>query len=129
MRVYLIQFNVGNLEKAIQFYTEVLGFKLSKKHYHPPVAVDLVHGGIRLVLHRARFINNVYPPNGRTQVAIQVQNIEEELAGLKKRGVELIHRKPLDFPLGKYAAFKDPFGNIHELVELKKKSESKKRQR
>lgn len=124
-KIYLVQFNVDDIDKAIDWYTEVLGFRVSKRNYHHPVAVDLVHKNIRVILHKANFINGRYPPDGRTLVAMEVEDIVKKLRELKRNGVEVIHKKPLDFPLGKYAAIKDPFGNTHELVELTKSKRRK----
>lgn len=127
-KIYIIQINVDNLEEAIEWYCGVLEFKVSKKHYHYPVAVDLEHKdkGVRLILHKSKFIQNQYPPSSHTQIVIQVDDIEAKLRELKAKGVEIIHEQPLDFPLGKYAALKNPYGDIHELVELKKNTSSRK---
>ena len=126
-KIHLIQISVSNIDKAIKWYCDILGFRVAKRHYHYPVAIDLVHKdkNFRLILHKDKFIDHVYPPGGRTQFGIEVDDIEEALKNLEKKGVEVIHKNPLNFPLGRYAAIKSPDGDIHELVEIngrKKKS-------
>ena len=119
-QVYLIQINVTDMDKAIDWYTNVLGFKLSKQHYHYPIAVDLVHEGARLILHTVDKPANIdYPNVAQTLISIRTEDIEASLKDLKSKGVEIIYETPLEFPMGLYAAFRDPFGNVHELVETR----------
>ena len=119
-KVHLIQINVTDLDEAIRWYGDVLGFELSKEHYHHPVAVDLVHEGCRLLLHRAERRARIdYPEVAQTLICIQIDDLAATLAEFKRKGVELIHDTPQDFPAGLFAAFRDPFGNVHELVQLR----------
>jgi hypothetical protein len=34
--------------------------------------------------------------------------------------VKLVRDRPQDFPVGRYPAFQDPSGNVHELLEFSK---------
>jgi lactoylglutathione lyase len=118
--VCMIQISVSDLDKAIEWYSTTLGFEVSKKHYHHPVAVDLVHKGIRLLLHIADKPTTIdYPNVSQTLICIQTDNIVRKMDDLKRRGVEVLHETPQEFPAGQFIAFRDPFGNVHELVELK----------
>ena len=119
LKVCYIQINVTDMDKAIDWYCNTLGFELSKKHYYHPVAVDLVHEGCRLILHIAeKPVHIDYPNVVQTLICIQTDDLVKTLNELKSKGVELIHEKPQKFPAGLFAAFKDPFGNVHELVEI-----------
>lgn len=118
--VCIIQIGVSDLDQAIDWYCKTLGFEVAKEHYHHPVAVDLVQKGSRLLLHRAeKPIHIDYPNVAQTLICIQTDDIRESMNDLKSKGVELIHETPQNFPDGMYAAFRDPFGNVHELVEFK----------
>ena len=118
-KVCIIQINVSDMDKAIDWYSETLGFEVSKEHYHYPVAVDLVHEGCRLILHIADKPTHIdYPRIVQTLICIQIDNLTTSMNDLKNKGVEFIHGEPQSFPGGLFAAFRDPFGNVHELVEL-----------
>jgi catechol 2,3-dioxygenase-like lactoylglutathione lyase family enzyme len=118
-KVCMIQIGVSDMDQAIEWYCNRLGFEISKEHNYYPVAIDLVHEGTRLLLHKAAKSTHIdYPNIAQTLICIQTNDIAASLDDLKSKGVELIHKTPLDFPAGKYAAFKDPFGNVHELVEF-----------
>ena len=40
------------------------------------------------------------------------------MAEFREKKVELIYPQAYDFYAGRWAAFKDPFGNVLELIEL-----------
>jgi len=52
-------------------------------------------------------------------INIETDDLAATLNSLKEKGVELIHQTPQKCPVGVYAAFKDPFGNVHELLEFR----------
>jgi len=119
-QVALIQIGVSDLDQAIDWYCNTLGFELSQDHNHHPVAVDLVHEGCRLLLHIADQPTKIdYPHVSQTLVCFQSVNIQNAIQDLTNQGVEFLHPTPQEFPAGLFAAFRDPFGNVHELVELR----------
>lgn len=119
MNITMIQINVTDLDKAIKWYKKALGFELSKEHYHYPVAVDLVHEGVRLLLHIAEQPAKIdYPNDVQTLICFHTDDIRATMRHLLSMDVDLIHEEPQEFSAGLFAAFRDPFGNVHELVEL-----------
>ncbi len=119
-KVCIIQINVSDMDQAIEWYCSALGFEVSKEHYNYPVAVDLVHQGCRLLLHNAdRPASIDYPKVAQTLICIQTEDIASSMDDLKGKGAELIHETPQKFPGGLFAAFRGPFGNVHELVEFR----------
>lgn len=121
MRALLINVYVSDLDYAMKWYQESLGFKLSNDHYNYPVAIDLVHNSeIRLLLHKAEKPANIeISEDSATVITFQVDDIREKIKEFKRKGIEFLHDEPQFFPLGEWIAFKDPFGNILELAELK----------
>jgi len=114
------QINVTNLKEAIEWYTEILGFEVSKNHYYPPRAVDLVQkGNIRLLLYQVEKPTVLdYPKQAQSIIVFKTNNLKEAMDELKVKGVEFIYDEPVEFPAGLFNAFKDPFGNVHEIVQL-----------
>lgn len=120
LRVALVQINVSDLDQAIAWYQDALGFTVAEEHYHHPVAVDLVHEGCRLLLHGAERPARIdYPEVAQTLVCFETDDITATLDSLRRNGAELLHDVPEVFPAGLFAAFRDPFGNVHELVEFR----------
>jgi len=118
-QVYSIQISVTNLDQAIAWYCEVLGFEVSRQYHNPPFSVDLVHEHCRLVLHKVLHDTVIdYPRVSQTLIALETKNIIDAMERFKEKGVEFIYPKPRQTPTGLFTAFKDPFGNILELVEI-----------
>jgi catechol 2,3-dioxygenase-like lactoylglutathione lyase family enzyme len=115
------QINVPDLEKAIDWYTKKLGFEVSKEHYYPPQAVDLVQkSGIRLLLYKVeKSVEIDYPNVNQSVIIFKTDNLKETKKKMKEKGVELIYTEAIEFPAGLFNAFRDPFGNVHEIVQFK----------
>ena len=115
------QINVTNLEEAITWYTEILGFKVSKNHYYPPQAVDLVQkGNIRLLLYKVKQSTKIdYPNEAQSVIIFKTNDLKKTMKELNNKGVEFVYPEPIEFPAGIFNAFKDPYGNVHEIVQFK----------
>ncbi|MFX0049785.1 MAG: VOC family protein [Candidatus Hodarchaeota archaeon] len=120
LEIAMNQINVTNLEEAITWYTEILGFELSKKHYYPPRAVDLVQkGDIRLLLYQVQKpAKTDYPNEAQSIIIFKTDNLEKTMKELTEKSVEFIYPEAEQFPAGLFNAFKDPFGNVHEIVQF-----------
>ncbi|UCG89654.1 MAG: VOC family protein [Candidatus Heimdallarchaeota archaeon] len=120
LEIAMNQINVANLEEAIAWYTEVLGFKLSKEHYYPPQAVDLVQKGeIRLLLYKAQNPTKIdYPNEAQSVIIFQTDDLNKIMKDYSEKGVEFIYPEAREFPAGIFNAFKDPYGNVHEIVQF-----------
>jgi catechol 2,3-dioxygenase-like lactoylglutathione lyase family enzyme len=121
LEIAMNQINVPDLEKAIKWYTEKLGFELSKDHYYPPQAVDLVQkGSIRLLLYKVEKRAKIdYPNVNQSVIIFKTKDLLVTMKKLKEKGVEFIYPEVIEFPAGLFNAFKDPFGNVHEIVQFK----------
>lgn len=116
-QICVISIYVPNLNKAIDFYTNTLGFELNK-HYGPTIA-SLVHGELPIILEEndhATFNQN----NKITGVVLglRTEDIYETVKFLKEKEVEFIVEEPTNCPPGKYISFRDPFGNILEYLQF-----------
>lgn len=116
-RVCLIQINVTDMDQAMDFYCNKLDFQiLSKKDY--PNVLELVQQGLRMVLVKVSKSARIdYPNIAQTLIAIQIDDLAATLQDLKRKGVDLVYDTPQKFPEGFYSALRDPFGNVHELIQ------------
>lgn len=121
LEIAMNQINVTNLDEAIKWYTEALGFKVSKEHYYPPRAVDLVQqGSVRLLLYQVDTPAEIdYPNAAQSLIIFRTKDLRSTMEKLKEKGVEFVYPEAKEFPAGSFTAFKDPFGNVHEIVQLK----------
>lgn len=124
LSVYIVQLNVVGLQAGIDWYTDVLGFKVSAENnfLHHDTTVQLEHDqGFRLILHNAKHKAEIdYPNDVQTMVVWQTPDLAATMQHMEAKGVTFIFTEPEEINVGRYVAFRDPFGNVHELIELKK---------
>ncbi|WP_255452501.1 VOC family protein [Sporosarcina sp. ANT_H38] len=116
-QVCVISVYVPNLNKAIDFYTNTLGFELDEQ-YGPNIA-SLVHGEIPIILEENDNAN--YNQDNKITgvvLGLRTEDIYETVKFLKEKEVNFIVDEPTNCPPGKYISFKDPFGNVLEYLQF-----------
>ncbi len=109
---------VPDLDRARAFYSGVLGFPVTaaaERH------VVFSAGGTPLVAFRGERDGVVgdYSREARAVFVFAVPSVERAVAALQAEGVRFLHDRPAEGPLGRYAAFVDPFGIVHEVQEAR----------
>jgi catechol 2,3-dioxygenase-like lactoylglutathione lyase family enzyme len=124
----LVSLVVGEYDEAIAFYVETLGFELIEDSYVPEqdkrwvVVAPPGDSGARLLLARAsneqqtQRIGN--QTGGRVFLFLYTDDFARDYGAYKAKGVEFV-REPKDAPYGTVAVFKDLYGNLWDLVQLK----------
>jgi glyoxylase I family protein len=116
MKLAALMVFVADLARARAFYSDVLGFAVreaGERH------VVFESGGTELVAFACDRPGSVgdYSREARAVFVFGVASVEETMTTLGARGVEFLHDAPAEGPLGRYAAFVDPFGIVHEIQE------------
>jgi catechol 2,3-dioxygenase-like lactoylglutathione lyase family enzyme len=110
---------VSEMDRAVRFYVETLGFKLRARFGDDWAEVD-AGGGLVIGLHRARGSGPKAGDPGSISVGLEVnQPIAEVVAVLANRGVGFHGPVKEDGPV-KIAFFGDPDGNALYLAEVKR---------
>ncbi|MGE7951365.1 VOC family protein [Lysinibacillus xylanilyticus] len=118
-QICVISIYVPNLNKAIDFYTNTLGFELNKQ-YGPKIA-SLVHGELPIILEEND--HTTYNQDNKITgvvLGLQTEDIYETVKFLKEKEVNFIVDVPTNCPPGKYISFRDPFGNILEYLQFER---------
>jgi lactoylglutathione lyase len=116
-QICVIGIYVPDIQKAIDFYTTVLGFKINKQY--GPKIVTLVHGELPIVLEESE--QSSYNANTGTSgvvLGLKTENINHTVNLLKEHKVDFIIDEPTKCPPGKYISFRDPFGNVLEYLQF-----------
>ncbi len=120
-----VRYIVRDVDAAITFYTEQLGFALVM-HPAPPFAM-LSRGALRLVLSapnpsagggQAMPDGTVQQPGGWNRFAIEVEDLDAEVARLRAAGARF-RNDIVDGVGGKQIIVEDPSGNPVELFQPK----------
>jgi catechol 2,3-dioxygenase-like lactoylglutathione lyase family enzyme len=107
---------VSNMDRAVRFYSEVLGLKLAYRFGDHWAAIE-VGRGLTIGLHPA---SSESPRGGKGSMAIGLEltgSIEEAMKVLERKGVRFDSVRN-EGKAGKFASFEDPDGNLLYLAEL-----------
>jgi catechol 2,3-dioxygenase-like lactoylglutathione lyase family enzyme len=119
---------VKDYDEAIEFYTKRLNFVLVEDTYQPEqdkrwvVIAPPNSAGTALLLARAsdseheKFIGN--QSGGRVFLFLNTDNFWRDYNEMTSRGIEFV-RDPKEADYGTVAVFKDLYGNLWDLLELK----------
>ena len=119
---------VRDYDEAIEFYTKKLNFTLVEDAYQPEqdkrwvVVAPPGSDGTSLLLARAStpeqepFAGN--QTGGRVFLFLNTDDFWRDYASLISRGITFV-REPRSEPYGTVAVFKDLYGNLWDLLELK----------
>jgi glyoxylase I family protein len=116
-----VRYQVKNVQQAIDFYTQTLGFNLDMQNL--PAFGQVSIGGLKLILSGPGASGSRPMPDGRQQepggwnrVLLQVQDLPERIADLREAGLRF--RNEIEAgPGGKQIQIEDPDGNPIELFE------------
>ena len=117
-----VRYIVSDVDAAIPFYTDMLGFKLEM---HPaPGFASLSRGDLQLLLDRpgAGGAGQAMPagqhpvPGGWNRIQIEIDNLEATVASLKSAGARF-RNEIVTGNGGKQILIEDPSGNPIELFQ------------
>ena len=114
-----VSYLVDDVDAAVAFYTDVLGFTLLSRPA-PPFA-DVVRGHLRLMLSGPQTSGARATPEdlaglGRNRIHLAVADLDAELARLREAGVEPLG-DVVAGPGGRQFLVADPAGNPVEVFE------------
>lgn len=112
---------VPNLSKARTFYEEVLGFTVVAQ---TQTWLSFAGAGCDFVAYKCEKSATVgdYANESRSVFVFKVPDLDASLAHLRAHNVTVLHATPGCNEDGRYAAFVDPFGIVHEIFEPRAKS-------
>ena len=128
MRLLHTMIRVGDLEKSIQFYTEIFGMQLLRRKDYPEGKFTLAflaygpeseHTAIELTHN---WDTNSYElGNGFGHLAIEVEDVYKACDEIKAKGGEVVREAgPMKHGSSVLAFVKDPDGYMIELLEPKR---------
>ena len=116
-----VRYQVKDVSRAIDFYTNQLGFKLDGKHL--PAFAQVSIGNLKLILSGPGASGSRPMPDGQRQepggwnrVILEVADLPKRIEDLKNAGIQLRNQME-EGPGGKQIQVEDPDGNPLELFQ------------
>jgi lactoylglutathione lyase len=118
-KVCVVSIYVSDMGLAKNFYCEKLGFEVDE--VYDESIISLKQDGVALILCKAESNTSVeYPLNSQVIIGIETEDLVSTMTAYKAQGIEFIYDTPQPCPPGTFNAFKDPFGNVIEVLEFAK---------
>ena len=119
MKLAILLLLAPDLIEARAFYERVLGFGV---HSATEDLLVLEHEGVALHVYRCEAPAPVtrHGRDAGTTAVFAVASIGDAMTVLRRKGVEFLHDAPASNAFGRYAAFKAPGGNVHEIFEARR---------
>lgn len=124
--IALVSLVVPDYDEALAFYVGAIGFELIEDTFVPEqdkrwvVIAPPGSTGTKLLIARAstpeqasRIGNQT---GGRVFLFLHTDDFEGDFAAYRARGVTFV-REPKDEPYGRVAVFRDPWGNLWDLIQ------------
>ena len=127
--IFLVALVVTDYDEAIEFYTKKLHFSLIEDTYQPEqdkrwvVVAPPKSPGTQLLLARASkpeqesFVGN--QTGGRVTFFLKTDDFWRDYKKMVSNGIKFV-REPKDASYGTVAVFEDLYGNLWDLIEMKK---------
>jgi len=116
-----VRYMVDDVEAAVDFYTDHLGFRVNTNY--PPAFADVTRGNLRLLLSGPKssagrpMPDGTRPgPGGWNRIHLITSDLEDEVARLKSEGVPF-RNDVVTGPGGSQILVQDPAGNFIELFQ------------
>jgi glyoxylase I family protein len=116
-----VRYQVKDVSRSVEFYTQQLGFKLDRKNL--PAFAQVSVDGLKLILSGPGASGSRPIPDGRQQepggwnrIVLEVSNLPARIAALKGAGLHFRNEMEVG-PGGKQIQLEDPDGNPIELFE------------
>jgi glyoxylase I family protein len=116
-----VRYQVKDVNRSLEFYTQKLGFKLD--HKRPPAFAQVSSGNLKLILSGPGASGSRPMPDGQAQasggwnrVILQVADLSSRIEALNKAGLHFRNRMEAG-PGGRQILLEDPDGNPIELFE------------
>lgn len=103
---------------------DTLGFKAANENFGKVVILENTNGAPILIYPTERAVQVDYPNQTGSLLVFHVEDIERTIQDWSSKGVEFIRISFADdesgiatCPFGRFIAFRDPFGNVHEILQ------------
>ncbi|MET7389794.1 VOC family protein [Streptomyces sp. NPDC005529] len=109
---------VADQDRALRFYTEVLGFEVAVDREMPPGRwLQVAPAGAQTVFTLSGPGMGGFTPGGSRGIMLVTTDVDADCARLAEAGVAV--EGPDDLPWGRMASFRDPDGNGLMLITEK----------
>lgn len=116
IRAYGVKINVDNMDTALSFYRDKLGFEVEDNGDFPRQVVLRSADKNKIILNRVRKLRKASPLDSQFSFTLQVNDLDQAIEKMKTMGVEFGEKERRKEGVGSAIYIKDPFGRLISLM-------------
>lgn len=116
LRTHGLKVNVDDMERAVSFYSEKLGFEIADRSRYPNYVILKTADRHRLVLFRVKKLARPASTETKFSFTLQVNDLDEAMEKMRRLGVEFGEAGKRKEGVGNAIYIKDPFGRLISLM-------------
>ncbi len=114
--IWGIEVPVTNVDRAVTFYTEVLGFSIVQSAGENQRVV-LDNDGLKLIFHRVEKTSQ-RDDAANLNLNLRVADLDQTIYAVRAAGGVIENNEPIEAAIGIFIPTLDPFGNSVHLIDL-----------
>ncbi|PYS51173.1 MAG: hypothetical protein DMF68_05245 [Acidobacteria bacterium] len=115
-----LKINVDDMDKALSFYGDKLGFEVADRSDYPQVVVLKTGDNFKLILSKVRRLQKAAATETQVSLTLQVNDLDRAIEKMKSLNVQFGETKPRKEAVGNAIFILDPFGRkislMHETI-------------
>ena len=116
IRTHGVKLNVEDMDKALSFYCDTLGFVIDNRSRYPQQVSLKTGERIKLILQTVKALRPMVAKESRAALTLQVNDLDQAIAKLKAKGVKFAETEKRTEGVGQAISIVDPFGRAISLM-------------
>lgn len=116
LRMSTLKINVDDMDKALSFYGDKLGFEIADRTAYPQQVVLKTEDSFKLILNKVGRLQKAGAKETQVSLTLQVNDLEQAIAKMKSLNVEFAETTPRKEGVGNAIFIRDPFGRKISLM-------------
>jgi len=116
IRTHGVKINVDDMDKALSFYRDKLGFEIEDRSGYPDYVILKTNERNKLILNRVKRLKSPVPNDTSLSFTLQVNDLDKAIERMRTLGVEFAETEKRKEGVGNAIYIKDPFGRRISLM-------------
>lgn len=116
LRTSALKINVDDMDKALSFYGDKLGFEVADRSEYPREVVLKTEDNFKLILNKVGRLQKAGATETQVGLTLQVNDLDQAIEKMKSLNVEFAETKPRKEGVGNAIFILDPFGRKVSLM-------------
>lgn len=116
LHVAALKINVDDMDRALSFYHDKLGFAVADRREYPQQVVLQTDDSFKLILNKVARLQKVSSTETQVGLTLQVNDLGQAIERMKSLNVEFAETKPRKEAVGNAIFIFDPFGRKISLM-------------